>query len=240
MSQSKREQVQRLHRLLDMVREAYSWRRADLARALQRDPSSVYPSTNNAKMDFIERLARLLEWPIDAVVETIRYGAPGCGTDLDGGDGEPAPEADFETLLNQAREAYKHGQYERTIRLARQMLRIAKTPTERAYAYDKEASGWDGLGHYAKSVEAHRLGLQESPIPQTLRRHIECNLATAYYLAGDLSPAYGIAHRLVGFFEKNKPDSIDDRICQAFAYYARGSAATRLVAVEPERAREPA
>ncbi len=233
MSKRRDEEVRRLHRLLDMVREAYCWGKSDLARALRRDPSSVYPPTSNAKLDFVERLAELLQWPIDAVVETIRYGAPGSTPEVD----DPQDGADFETLLNRAREAYKHGQYELTIKLARQMLRVAKTPTERAYAWDKEGAGWDGLGHYARSVEAHRFALHETPIPPELRRMIHCNLATAYYLAGDLAPAYGIAHRILDLLDKKGSESLADRCTRAFAHYTRGASSLRMISVEPDERR---
>ena len=240
MNCSRKVQVERLHRLLDMVRDAYCWGRSDLARALGRDPSSVYPSTPDAKLDFVERLARLLEWPIDAVVETIRYGAPGCGIDLDEDEGESAPEADFETLLNQAREAYKHGQYERTIKLARQMLRIAKTPTERAQAWAKAGAGWDGLGHYIKAIEALRCAVREPEVDSEVRRFVRVNLASVYYSAGDLTPAHGIAHQLVNKFKRDKPRCLSDQMTEALAYYVRGASSLRLIATEPDEIHEHA
>ena len=237
MSHCRDGETRRLHRLLDMVREAYGWGKSDLARALRRDPSSVYPPTSNAKLDFVERLARLLEWPIDSVVETIRYGAPGTRPEPE----EPLDGADFETLLNRAREAYKHGQYELTVKLARQMLKIAKTPTERAYAWDKEGAGWDGLGYYGKSIEAMRCAVQEAPVPPEVHYVMLTNLASACYLAGDLAPARGISKEVLAWCATRKGDTnLEVRMAQAFSHYVAGAAALRAVPVVPDEAHDHA
>lgn len=223
---------ERLHKLLDLVRDSHGWSKAELARALGRDPSGVYPDTHNPKVDFVESLADVLGWPIDTVMEVVRNGAPGRDAEPDDGDGDG--DGDFDAIHEESREAYKTGQYERTVDLAQRLLRLAKTPTQRAYALDKEAAGWDGLGRYGKSLEALRRATLETPIPADLRQLIQCNLASSYYLACDLPPAHGIAHLLLSRFDKHPVETLFDRVTRAFAYYVRGGASLRMIALEPE------
>lgn len=216
---------ERLHRLLDLARVARGWSRAELARALGRDPTKLYSDSGNPKLDFVVALAETLEWPIDEVVDAL----------WSGGDDAPGKGATgFEELDALALKAHARGAYAEMVEIAQRAQRAATTPDQRALACNREAGGWDGLGRYPKALEAVRRGLQESPLTNDVRLRLQGNLANAYYTLGELSPALGIAQVLVEWHRENPTTEAKKKRRTAFAYYVRGHAHRRLMSVEPE------
>lgn len=216
---------ERLHRLLDLARVSRGWTRAELARALGRDPTKLYTDSGNPKLDFVVALAETLEWPVDEVVGALwdDSGAP------EGGD-----PGEFEDLDRQAMAAHAAGEYSRMVETAQRQYSIARTPEQRALACNREAGGWDGLGRYPKALDAVRRGLQESPISGDLRLRLQGNLANAYYTLWELAPALGTAQVLVEWHTANPPSEPKQMKRWAFSHYVRGNTYRRLMSTEPE------
>lgn len=227
----------RMHALLDLARVYRGWSRAQLARALDRDPTKIYSQSDDPKLSVMVALADVLEWSIDAVAEYIWAGI--------GGDrAEPLTNghaaASFETLFAETTQAYALGEFARTVELARRMLATAQTPAQRAEALNKESLGWDGLGRHTKALNAIRQALHESPLPQDQRLVLQSNLANAHYTLWELASARGIAESLTDWFKGHPPVSRRQRATHAFALYVRGSSSRRLMAAEPEFERDHA
>ncbi len=216
---------QRLHQLLDLARAARGWTRADLARALQRDPTRLYMDSGNPKLDFVISLAEVLEWPVGELIAAL-----GAESAEENGFAGPG----FASLDAETMAAHRAGQYDRMVELAQKLFQAAETPEQRALACNREAGGWDGLGRYPKALDAVRRGLQQGAISQDLRLKLQGNLANAYYTLWDLIPALGVAKVLVEWHEANPAASIEQKKRPAFAYYVRGNTLRRMAAMEPE------
>jgi len=215
--------------LLDLARVYRGWGRADLARALDRNPTKLYPGGGNPKLDFIVRLAEALDWSVDDVVDYVWTG--------DAVAAQVSERADFETLDRQARDAHREGDFGRMIQLARRLYSIAQTPEEKARACNREHGGWDGLGRFTKALEAICRGLQHGPLPERRRLQLQTNLAGTHYTLWELKSAHAHSHVVVEWYMEHPPEDVIDRKNQAFAYYVRGNTYRRLVAQEPENAK---
>lgn len=241
MMTTERARAERLHRLIDLARTTRGWSRAELARQLRRDPTKIYPNSGNPKSDFVVSLARALDWPPGAVLETIWNGSGlGRSSILDvkpnGSEGSGAEAAgEFESLYADAREAHDDGRYREMIDRAKEMYAIADSDERRAFACAMEASGWDGLGRYTQEVEACRRGLACRGVSSYTRNILRSTLANAWYSLWDLEPALGTAELLANHYESNPPERAVDQKRIAFAYYLRGHIRRRLMVVEPDQ-----
>lgn len=219
---------ERLENLLNLARVARGWSRAQLARALGRDPTKVLPDSGNPKLDYVVALADVLEWPVGDVVEAVWNGGVGsCDFET------PANET-FDSIREQINDAVQHAKYQRVVELSRQMFYVAKTNDERAHALIREAAGWDGLGRYPKSLEAAKRGLQMGPLALRLRLVLQATLANAQYTLWELTPALGTAEVLAKWYEANPPTKNFDWKRVAYVHYVRGHTHRRLMALEPE------
>jgi len=221
---------QRLHALIDLARVSRGWSRAQLAAALGRDPTKIYPDSGNPKADFLVKLAEVLEWPVGDVIETIW----GQSRDNPARDASSPEEERFESIYTQARAAHLGGDYRRVVTLARRMYSVAESEERRAFACAFEYSGWDGLGRYLQGIDAARRGLSHSPVSVTTRNILRADLANAWYSVWDLTPALGTTEVLASWYESNPPEKTVDQKRPAFVYYVRGNTHRRLAYLEPE------
>ncbi|MFN0131807.1 MAG: hypothetical protein ACKVW3_04630 [Phycisphaerales bacterium] len=201
--------------------------RKRLAEALGRDPTKLFPETGNPKLDYVIRLADLLDWPVGDVAEVI-WENPDAGT-------ADAAGLNFEALDSQARQMHREGRSAEMLALAHQMSLVAKTPQERAQAAHRESGAWNAFGRFNKEMEAIRRGLLESPITPDLRSLLRANLANAYYTLGQHIEAKAMARDLLEEYDASPPMSRPARASQAFAGFVLGHSNRALMAAEPER-----
>lgn len=225
MDRSERRRA-RLARILDLAQTYRGWTRKELARALRRDPTKLIPGSGVPKLDLVVDLAGVLDWSVEDVV-TLFWDQPEEGRD------ETTP-ADFEAIDATMRDAHGQGQFTLLTTLAKRALELARTPEERAMAYNREAGGWDGLGRYQNALKAIQNGLREAPVGGELRRILQSNLANSYYALWSLVEAKAIAGDLISRFEAVPPTSERDRWTHAFARYVAGHTHRRLMATEAE------
>ncbi len=221
------ERRDRLHQLLDLARVYKGWTRADLARALDRDPTKLYPDSGNPKLDFVVSLAGVLDWAVDAVIEHIWQARP---------EEEAAPDEMFEQLDAQATAAHAVGDWRALVTVARRMHGVAHTAEQRARACNRECGAWDGLGRYTLALDAITRGLQHGPLPTERRLQLQTNLANTHYTLWNLDTAHALAHVVVEWYSPHPPISRIDRKNQAFALYVRGHTARRMMDREREAA----
>ena len=228
---------QRIHRLIDLARITHGWSMPQLASALGRPGSDVYPETDSPGMPFFSRLAAALEWRVGDVIEVI-WGDPGMPSAT---SHEGVTEVRWSELYDQWVEAHREGQRnQELVRIARDMRLIADTPPRRALTCALEGIGWDALGRYVEAVDIFRQGLQITPLPPTLRRNLQGNLASAMYSLWDLFPALAMADTLIRWYDVNPPTDAPDRKRQAFIRYVRGNTHRRMMRHHPEQANEHA
>lgn len=217
---------ERLRTLLELSRVSRGWSRAKLARALGRDPTKLLPESGNPKLDYIMRLADVLEWPVGEVADAIWSGAGSADT--------TKPDRSFEELNELVLESNRAGDHRKVVDFAQEMYRIAKNGDQRAHACVREAAGWDGLGRYVKVQEAVQHGLRLGGLSVRMRLILQATLANAHYTLWDLTPALGIAEVLDRWYETNPPAERFDWKRVAYVHYIRGHTRRRLMAMEPE------
>ncbi|MEC9372867.1 MAG: hypothetical protein VYC34_03450 [Planctomycetota bacterium] len=224
------ERKERLHKIIDLARVSKGWSRAQLARSLGRDATKLYPESGNPKLDFLVRLAGVLEWPVGDVVEAIWGGRVTRSLDAEDDDGNIT----YESLDAEALKAHREGRWADMVDVAHRQFAAARTPAERALACNREFGGWDGLGRYQNARDAAQRGLQYGPLPTVLRLQLQGNLANAYYALWDLTPALGISQVLIEWHDANPPEKKADGKRRAFAHYVRGNTFRRMMQAEPE------
>jgi len=202
--------------------------RKQLADALGRDPTKLFPPTGNPKLDYLMRLSDLLDWPVGDVAEAIWDG------ELH--EGEETVYASFEQAHAAARDAHAAGDFRRMTAASQHMTKLATSPDQRALAAHREAGGWDGLGRYTRQLEAIRRGLGEPLLNGELREVLRVNLANAYYTLWHLLEARSLARDLIESLSPETPHSKNTRATLAFAHYVLGHASLRMIDEAPEGA----
>lgn len=219
---------QRLEALLNLAKVSRGWSRAQLARALGRDPTKLLPESANPKMDYLVALSDVLEWPVGEVVDAIWRGTEASLP------GESPQDATFESLNDELMGAVRRADYRTVVDLGQKMYRVARTSDERAHACVREAAGWDGLGRYQKVLDSVQRGLRQGPMSVRLRLVLQASLANAQYTLWDLTPALGTAEVLSRWYEANPPEKQHDWKRVAYVHYVRGNTRRRLLTLEPE------
>jgi hypothetical protein len=225
---------ERLERLLDLAQVYRSWTRKELAAALGRDPTKLVPGSGNPKLDLVVQLADALDWSIGDVTDCL-INDFALQTKLDTHYTDSS-ETTFEYHDGQAREAHAKGKYREMIQHANRSMAAATTPTERALACNRELGGWDGLGRYARTLDAAQRGLRENSVDIEIRRALKSNLANAYYTLWHLVESRATALELLHSYREEPPTCEWDRCTLAFAQYVLGHTHRRLIDAEPEHA----
>lgn len=218
---------QKIEQLLELATVYKGLSRRKLADALGRDPTKLFPETGNPKLDYVMRLAEVLDWPVGDVAEAI-------WVDPDRPGSADLPD-EFETLNQLARDAHKSGRYTQMLMLSERMRAVARSAEQRATAALRESGAWDGLGRYTRQLDAIRRGLQEGPLPTDLRLLLQVNLANTYYVLGYLIEAKSLARDLVDDLTDTPPESRSGRAGEAFAHYVLGNACRCLISQQPDR-----
>lgn len=211
---------ERLHRLIDFARVYRGWSRQEMAQALSRDSTKLYPNTDNPKLDLLLALASALDWGVDDVVGYIWSGERLT-------EASPTNGETFSLLDAQARQAHVEGRFADMVKLARRMYELAETPEERARACNREHGAWDGLGQYTNALSAACRGLQQAPIPPERQYQLQANLANTHYCLWELTAALAHSHLVVEWYEAHVPEKPIERKTHAFAYYVRGNTRRR-------------
>ncbi len=228
----------RLERLLDLAQVYRGWTRKELASVLGRDPTKLVPGSGNPKLDLVVQLADALDWNIGDVTECL-INDFAMEHKLSSETESDETQA-FDALDAQARDAHARGEYRELISIARRAYACATSPQQRAMACNRELGGWDGLGRYARSLEAAQAGLRESPISDDLRRALQSNLANAYYTLWHLVESRATSIELLEQYDKEPPTCEWDRCTLAFSNYVLGNTHRRLIDAEPEHAMQHA
>jgi hypothetical protein len=218
---------QNLDHLIELAGTYKGLSRKKLAEFLGRDPTKISSETGNPKLDYLVRLAEVLDWSVGDIARII-WEDPVPRS-------EGTPPADFEGANAAARAAHRAGDYRQMLGLAGAMADLASTPEQRAIAALRESGAWDGMGRYTKQVEAVRRGLQQSPITTDLRLLLRTNLANTYYTLGHMLEARAMARDLIDDLSPQRPTSRSARAAEAFAYYVHGHASRCLMTQEPDR-----
>ncbi|NNM26666.1 MAG: hypothetical protein HKO59_11905, partial [Phycisphaerales bacterium] len=227
---------QNQERLLQLASMYKGLSRRKLAQELGRDASNLLPANGNPKLDYLVKLARVLDWPIGEVADAIL----GAGDDgkHPSPDGGPRTDDAFDELNAQAQCAHREGRYGDMIEVAGRLLAVAKTADQRALASLREAGGWDGLGRYMLAHEAVRRGIAEPIESADLRRLLQSNLANGHYTLWNLFEARGMACKLLDDLERESSGTRVARAARAFAHYVVGHASRRLMGQQPAAAKE--
>ncbi|MHC5113926.1 MAG: hypothetical protein ACYTGP_05805 [Planctomycetota bacterium] len=213
-------------RLLQLAGMYRGLSRRELAQALGRDPSNLFPPNGNPKLDYLARLAHVLDWPLGDVAEAILV-AP----DEETATGERDT---FDALDEMAKAAHAAGDYPRLRELAERMDRAATTPNEHALAALREGGAWDGMGRYTAQLEAIRRGLAADATRPDLRLLLRSNLANAHYTLWYLFEARSMARELIEGFDREAPATRPARAARAFSHYVLGNTDRRLLGQQPE------
>lgn len=208
-------------RLLTLASAYRNLSRRELARELRRDASNLVRANGNPKLDYLNRLASVLDWPIGMVAEAL--------LDEDRMGNRREAEAPFAALDKAALQAHGVGEYDRMYKIARRMQEVSTTADEAALATLRAAGGLDGLGRYARQVEVLQRGIARGCDDISLMRLLQANLANVHYMVWNLFEARGMARELIDGFDACSDEGRRARACYAYAHYVYGNACRRLL-----------
>jgi len=212
-------------RLEELVALAQSYRelsRRDVAERLGRDPHNLIPDTGNPKVDFVVKLAALLDWSVEMVVQEL-YEKPATSAEED----RPAAVA-----RERNRRAWDLLKAERWEDAAAQLSEVIDGPAPaeaKAYACQLLVTALESQGRYLDAMLAARTGLRSSVPGSQEALRLRALLAFGNYVTGSVYEAEGLAGALLA--ELGELDRADPlRQTQAFAFFVRGQA-RRCIAV---------
>lgn len=220
----------KVDQLLDLAATYKGLNRRQLADALGRDQTKLSPASGNPKLDYLVRLAEILDWPVGDVADAIWERA-------EDSPGHDATSGSFDFWNDQARKAHREGDFRGMINAARRMWSCASTPPRRALAMLRESGGWDGLGRYAQELDVLRRGLAESPIEVDTSLLLTANLANTYFTLGHLVEGRSIARDLADRLEASRPAGRVPRAALAFSRYVLGNSGRSLAGHDPANGR---
>lgn len=215
---------QLLHWIINLALKYRRWNKAELARHIGVHAANLFRGNWDRSVEFYVRLSEALEWPLEATVVHV------MGVDQEAN--EEHSDGVYSKIDDAVMKAYDRGNFRRMARLAQNLQVAAATPAERAVALNRLCSAFDGLGLYARALNAAQRGLQEVAIPADVRLKLQVNLAHAHYALWELSEAQGIAGMVSVWYRKNRATGRGERGCEAFAYYVLGQACRRFMACD--------
>jgi hypothetical protein len=216
----------KVERLLGLAGTYKGLNRRQLAEALGRDQTKLSPPSGNPKLDYLVRLADVLDWPVGDVAEAIWDEGVELDRAIESSGG-------FDELNERARAAHRAGEHGAMIRAAQAMWSAARTSHERAVSMLRESGGWDGLGRYSRSLEVLRRGLQQTPVEPDTRLLLQVNTANTYFTLGHLLEGRVIARDVVDRLNMDPPETRAARAARAFAHYVLGNSSRSLASHEP-------
>lgn len=220
----------RLEELIDLAQNYRRWSLRRLAEELDRDPHNLIAPGGNPRMDFVVRLAGVLDWSVQDVCDDLWGTAPRA---LEG----PRTGEDWRTLDKIAFEAHAAGRFDELVSIARREYGAARDGNERAIACNRESVGHDGLGRYKASLEALRRGLREEDRGDEVTVALKLNLAFCHHVLGEIEEGAGIANSLVEDLEAGDYEMPNREGAAGYALYVRGLCG-RVVAGAEKRRRD--
>lgn len=230
----------RLEELLDLACIARGWTRARLAKALGRDASNIANDTGNPKLDYLVRLAAVLEWPLGEVGAAI-WGpdaTPLTPAALPASPKQPAPSESYEAARAAAYESMKRGDYNTAIEHTRVMYRTARTEDERAKALANESSCWYMLGRHQMSIEVAQQGLAMESLTVARRLQFQTSLVLSLFKLRNLTLALSLAESVAKQASAHLGVDPSVRRWLALCLCTEGFCHLYLMLTEPDRVQE--
>jgi hypothetical protein len=140
---------QRLEELLSLALGYRGWSTRHLAKALDRSSSNLLPETSFPKLDFLLRLAEILQWPVEAVISHLaeEVVAP---QPLD----QPGAPQEEDALLARGQTALHADDPTLALRFARSAALVANSMKTRVQASELESDAWAQLGRWDCAIQA--------------------------------------------------------------------------------------
>lgn len=199
--------------------------RREVAERLGRDPHNLIPDTGNPKVDFVVKLAGLLDWSIEMVVDELYERAESMAE-------EDHPAAAARECNRRAWDLVRAERWEEATALLREVIEGRASGEAKAYACQLLVTALESQGHYLKAMQAARCGLLHCPPGSQEALRLRALLAFANYVTGALYEAEGLAGALLADLgELDRSDPL--RQTQAFACFVRGHA-RRCIAQQGE------
>lgn len=231
-------QIERFHRLsqlVDVACDYRGWTKVQLASALDRDPGSVLPRSGNPKLDYLTRLADVLEWPVGDVAAVLN--GPRLDPLLPDSDQEqPLLEElgrlDYAQAVALALESQRAGNFSAVVRYAQRAANLAGTGERLARALQYEAIGWQYLGRSTIALEVLNQALAQPNLSPRLKRILQVNTGNAYYTLWRLTEARALSAELIETMTRLNSDNKFDRSAEAFAHYVYGNTLRRQIILD--------
>lgn len=233
------EQYQRLSQLIEVACDYRGWTKMQLANALQRDPGSVLPRSGNPKLDYLTRLADVLEWPVGEVAAVLN--GPGLDPLLpDRDDCQPTMEElgglEYQQAIANALESQRAGSYPAVIRYAQRATNLAKSGQQVAVALQYAATGWQYLGRSTIALDLLNQAMAQQNVSATLSRTLQSNVSECYYSLWRLPEARALSAELIETIGRLESADRYDRSSEAFAHYVCGNTIRRQVGLDDAHA----
>lgn len=229
----------RLEELLTLACIKRGWTKARLGKALGRDASNLLSDSGNPKLDYLVRLAAVLEWPLGQLAATI-WGGEELVLDSPKTDEVETTLRTYDELRAAAHEAFLARDYGNALELARRMESVGRTPEERAFSIAKQAAHWNNLGRHPQAIDAATRGLQIEDIKPVRRLHLQTNLVLGLMRTRQFAVAMSLAGDVIACAKRLIATEKDARRELAFSLFARGTCHHELMMIESDLREEHA
>jgi tetratricopeptide (TPR) repeat protein len=220
----RRPRKEQLERLLLLARDYRGWSARELARALERDPHNVVPPGGVPRLDLVLRVAEVLDWPVDCVIDDL------CKPPVKAGEALPSPE-EYSRLTEAAYEAIRASRHAEGLEFIMRARMASSTPDERAYTFIHEYRSLELQGRYGEAIECARRGLRIARPTSRVGCWLRGYLASSHLIMGDAVESMGLATHLVDHLSRMSLDETD-RALLAMALSVRGQSHRALAVRE--------
>lgn len=205
------------------ARDYQGWSRSELARALGRDPTKIVPHSGNPKLDWIVRLAHVMDWPVGDLAEFFYASLPGSS----GATSACDPCA----IEGEIQDALRLNETARLVTLGRRQYEASNDARTRARACLREAIGWaEAHGRFDRVIDAACRGLRESDATEEVRALLMVHLSAANLHLWNLDASRGLATELIDSLERARgPMTTTLRLARASARVTRARASLRRI-----------
>lgn len=201
-SQASRE---RLEEMIELLQSYRGWSQKEVAEALERNVHALVPDSGNPKLDLVEKLSEVLDWPIEMIVADLRQADRDARTVQAAAGTSPPKDAKVHT--QRVWELVDGERWDEVIAATNPEAIDAFDGMTRAVLLGYRFAAYENTGRYLAAIDCCREGLELVPLASEMCSRLRLNLAAMLLLVGNLHESEAMARSLLADLESIPPES---------------------------------